>query len=302
MNAIDIHGLRKLFGAQAALGGVDLSLRRGETLGLLGPNGAGKTTLVRCMMGRVKPDAGTISITDKNDAQNVLGWVTQDLALYPRLTAAENLSVFGRYQGLAGRELDVAVHQCLEWAALKDRASDQVRNFSGGMKRRLNIAAGVIHSPRVLLLDEPTVGVDPQSRERIYQMIGELRTRGVSIIYTTHYMEEAERLCDRIAIIDHGRVIAEGTAAELVQTHLGSSREALIQSAKVSSSLEASLRLRAAVFDDGIIRVPVTQVAHELKTLLGDFEREGVAIEHITIRTPTLEDVFLHLTGRGLRE
>ena len=302
MNALAIRGLRKSFGSQAALAGVDLSLRRGETLGLLGPNGAGKTTLVRFIMGRVSPDAGTVAVADNDNRRNVLGWVTQDLALYPRLTAAENLAAFGRYQGLAGAQLQTAVERCLAWSGLKDRANHEVRTFSGGMRRRLNIAAGVVHAPRVLLLDEPTVGVDPQSRERIYQMIQELRTEGVSIIYTTHYMEEAERLCDRIAIIDHGRIIAEGTAAELVRTHLGSTREAVIHSAPLSPALEQSLRARSATFKDGIVRVPVTQVAAELKTLLGDFEREGVAIDHITIRTPTLEDVFLHLTGKGLRE
>jgi ABC-2 type transport system ATP-binding protein len=301
LNAIEIHDLRKSFGAQAALAGVDLSVSSGETLGLLGPNGAGKTTLVRCIMGRVRPDTGTINVGDAG-TRNVLGWVPQDLALYPRLTASENLGVFGRYQGLAGSELQSAIDRCLEWSALKDRAHEQVRTFSGGMKRRLNIAAGVIHSPRVLLLDEPTVGVDPQSRERIYQMIEELRTQGVSLIYTTHYMEEAERLCDRIAIIDHGRVIAQGTAAELVSKYLGSKREAVIHGAKPSASLEKVLLARAAIINDDVIRVPMAQVAAELKAILGEFEREGVVIENIAIRTPTVEDVFLHLTGRGLRE
>jgi ABC-2 type transport system ATP-binding protein len=302
LNAIEIHDLRKSFGAQAALGGVDLAVGRGETLGLLGPNGAGKTTLVRCIMGRVRPDAGTIKVGDGSDNRKLLGWVPQDLALYPRLTAAENLAVFGRYQGLAGSDLQSAIDKCLEWSALKDRASEQVRTFSGGMKRRLNIAAGVIHSPKVLLLDEPTVGVDPQSRERIYQMIEELRKQGVSLIYTTHYMEEAERLCDRIAIIDHGRVIAEGMAAELVSKYLGPKREAIIYSAKPSIALERALLARSAIINDDVIRVPMAQVATELKEILGEFEREGVVIENIAIRTPTVEDVFLHLTGRGLRE
>jgi ABC-2 type transport system ATP-binding protein len=294
--------LRKSFGTQAALAGVDLSVTTGETLGLLGPNGAGKTTLVRCIMGRVHPDSAAINVPGANGSRKVLGWVPQDLALYPRLTAAENLGVFGRYQGMTGSELQSAIDKCLEWSALKDRATEQVRTFSGGMKRRLNIAAGVIHSPRVLLLDEPTVGVDPQSRERIYQMIEDLRTQGVTVIYTTHYMEEAERLCDRIAVIDHGRVIAEGTAAELVSKYLGSKREAVIDGAIPSAALEQLLRARGATIENGAIRVPMAQVAAELKALLGEFEREGVAIEHISIRTPTLEDVFLHLTGRGLRE
>ncbi|HEY3056874.1 MAG TPA: ABC transporter ATP-binding protein [Thermoanaerobaculia bacterium] len=245
----------KTFDGRRALDGVSLDLHEGEILGLLGPNGAGKSTLVRTIMGRVRPDRGEVRIFDRvapageSSARERVGVVPQEIALYPLLSARENLIVFGRYQGLSGAALDEAVDRALEWSVLSDRTDDPVKTFSGGMKRRLNMAVGTLHRPRILLLDEPTVGVDPQSRERIYGMIESLRGEGVSLIYTTHYMEEAERLCDRVAIIDHGRLIATGTKNELV---------------------------RATVGD----------------------KREMIMVEKV----PTLESVFLHLTGRELRE
>src|SRR5579863_1864867 len=209
-----------------ALDGITLEVHRGECLGLLGPNGAGKSTLIRSIMGRAIPDAGTISVfgaqADSMSARTALGWVPQELALYPRLTCRENLQSFGRYHGLSGTALDRNVDECLGWSTLTDRAGELVRNLSGGMKRRLNMAAGLIHQPKLVLMDEPTAGVDPQSRNHIFEMIENLRSEGVSIIYTTHYMEEAERLCDRIAIIDHGKIIAHGTNGELVRNTFGS--------------------------------------------------------------------------------
>ncbi len=226
MPAVEIQGVEKRFGAVQALAGVDLELAAGEVLGLLGPNGAGKSTLVRALIGRVRPDVGGIRLfgrpADEPGARDALGYVPQEIALYPVLTAAQNLRVFGRYLGLAGERLAAAVAAGLAFSNLEDRAGDAVESFSGGMKRRLNLAVGILHEPRAVLLDEPTVGVDPQSRERIYAMIVELAARGVAILYTTHYMEEAERLCDRVAVIDHGRVIATGTQAELVRATVGS--------------------------------------------------------------------------------
>src|SRR5450631_3563128 len=215
-----IEGLIKRFGDLTAVNGVTLELKDGECLGLLGPNGAGKSTLIRSMVGRVIPDAGTVSIfgdrADSLGARMALGWVPQELALYARLTCRENLESFGQYHGLRGAALKAAVAWCLDWAALTDRAQEPAHHLYRGMKRRLNMAAGLIHRPKVILMDEPTVGVDPQSRNRIFEMIEKLHAEGISMIYTTHYMEEAERLCDRIAIIDHGRIIALGTNEELV--------------------------------------------------------------------------------------
>jgi ABC-2 type transport system ATP-binding protein len=255
VNPIEIDAVAKSFDGRPALDGVTLSLRDGEVLGLLGPNGAGKSTLVRTIMGRVRPDSGTVRIFGRlapagdNESRADVGMVPQEIALYPNLSPYENLSIFGRYLGLRGAALEEAIAHAIDWSALGDRAAEPVRTFSGGMKRRLNMAAGVLHRPKVLLLDEPTVGVDPQSRERIYDMIEGLAAAGTSLVYTTHYMEEAERLCQRIAIIDHGKVIAEGTKDELVRATVGE-------------------------------------------------KREVVMVEKV----PTLESVFLHLTGRELRE
>ena len=230
--AIEIRHLVKDYGPKRALDGVSLELGEREILGLLGPNGAGKTTLVRSLVGRVVPTSGSVSIrgaaVGTPAARAALGYVPQELALYPLLTAEENLEVFGGYQGLEAGALKQAIAWCLEWSALADRAREPVKQLSGGMKRRLNMAAGLIHRPAIVLFDEPTVGVDPQSRERIYAMIEELHRAGVSAIYTTHYMEEAERLCDRIAIVDHGRVIALGTNAELVRGVFGQQCEVAI--------------------------------------------------------------------------
>ncbi|HEX9492244.1 MAG TPA: ABC transporter ATP-binding protein [Thermoanaerobaculia bacterium] len=254
-NALAVTNLAKSFNGRKALDGVSLNLREGEVLGLLGPNGAGKSTLVRTIMGRVTPNSGEVTIFGRpapagdNAARERVGIVPQEIALYPLLKVRENLLVFGRYYGLNGNSLDQAISDALGWSGLADRASDVTKTLSGGMKRRLNMAAGVLHKPMLMLLDEPTVGVDPQSRERIYEMIETLHAGGVSMIYTTHYMEEAERLCDRVAIIDHGRIIASGTKDELVRSTIGD-------------------------------------------------KREVVMVEKV----PSLESVFLHLTGRELRE
>ena len=226
-----VEALVKRFGPVTALDGVTLQLAPGECLGLLGPNGAGKSTLIRSIVGRVLPDGGTIGVfgsrADSPEARMALGWVPQELALYPRLSCRENLESFGRYYGLSRGALHDAVAWCLGWAALTDRSTELVKNLSGGMKRRLNMAAGLIHRPRLILMDEPTVGVDPQSRNRIFEMIEKLHAEGMSIIYTTHYMEEAERLCDRIAIVDHGRIVAMGSNEDLVQRTFGSRSEVL---------------------------------------------------------------------------
>ncbi|HEY7059123.1 MAG TPA: ABC transporter ATP-binding protein, partial [Vicinamibacterales bacterium] len=219
---------RKRFGDVVALDGATLALREGELLALLGPNGAGKTTLIRAIAGRVRLDAGEIRLFDSSvDGRRTppeLGIVPQELAIYPLLSARENLEAFGRLQGLSRRELGERVAWALKVAALDDRASEPVKSFSGGMKRRLNIACGVLHRPRVVLLDEPTVGVDPQSRERIYDMLTELTAAGVSLLLTTHHLEEAEARCSRTVIIDRGRVIASGTLPELVDRTVGRHR------------------------------------------------------------------------------
>jgi ABC-2 type transport system ATP-binding protein len=230
-----------------------------------------------------------------------LGWVPQDLALYPKLTCRENLEAFGQYQGLRRADLKTAVAWCLDWAALTDRAHEPVKNLSGGMKRRLNMAAGLIHRPKVMLMDEPTVGVDPQARNRIFEMIEKLRGEGISMIYTTHYMEEAERLCDRIAIIDHGRIIALGTKDELVQNAFASRSEVLARFAKADDGVAAWVKEHGGLQENGMARFTIEH-ATEIAGLLESAAKAGHELADISLRKPNLESVFLHLTGRELRD
>jgi ABC-2 type transport system ATP-binding protein len=300
-----IEGLVKRFGQVTAVDGITLELRAGECLGLLGPNGAGKSTLIRSIVGRVIPDAGTIQVfgapADSTAARNALGWIPQELALYPRLTCRENLQSFGRYHGMSGTPLEQAVDRCLGWATLTDRAEELVRNLSGGMKRRLNMAAGLIHQPRLVLMDEPTVGVDPQSRNHIFEMIEKLRDEGMSIIYTTHYMEEAERLCDRVAVVDHGKIIALGTNAELVRDAFGSRSQVLARFAGADERVTAWVVQHGGQAVDGATQFTIEHPT-EIAGLLEDSAKAGLELLDISLRKPNLESVFLHLTGRELRD
>jgi ABC-2 type transport system ATP-binding protein len=302
---LEITALVKRFGPVTALDGVSLELRSSECLGLLGPNGAGKSTLIRSIVGRVIPSSGEVAVfgtpAGSAAARKVLGWVPQELALYPRLTCKENLAAFGRYHGLAGSKLSESVGWCLEWAALADRAGDLAKNLSGGMKRRLNMAAGIIHRPKLVLMDEPTVGVDPQSRNRIFEMIEALRAEGSSIIYTTHYMEEAQRLCDRVAIIDHGRIIASGTSDELVQNSFASRSQVLANFGGASSELSAWVERRGGQLAESTAEFTIER-STQIAELLDDAAKAGLTLEDVSVRRPNLESVFLHLTGRELRD
>jgi ABC-2 type transport system ATP-binding protein len=214
---LEVRDLTKSFGERVAINRVDFVAETGRTLGLLGPNGAGKSTIVNIVAGVLRPDAGEARVdgqlidSDTSPAKHLIGFVPQDLALYDELSARGNLRLFGSLYGIEGRALENRIGAVLDVVRLADRAREAVESFSGGMKRRLNIAAALLHEPRVLLLDEPTVGIDPQSRNAIFDTLAELKARGLTLIYTTHYMEEAERLCDRIVIIDHGRVLADDT-------------------------------------------------------------------------------------------
>jgi ABC-2 type transport system ATP-binding protein len=302
---IEVESLVKRFGALTALDGVSLRVREGECLGLLGPNGAGKSTLIRGIVGRVRPDSGQISIfgaeASSRAARQALGWIPQDLAIYPRLTCRENLVAFGKYQGLGGGQLAEQVAWCLKWAALEDRAGDAAGKLSGGMKRRLNMAAGIIHRPRVVLMDEPTVGVDPQSRNRIFEMIEALRDGGMAVLYTTHYMEEAERLCDRIAIIDHGRIIAEGTNEELVRGSFGTRSEVAARFTGDQEGIAEWVQARGGRLSEGTAQFTIERPA-EIAAILDEAASRGIGVEDVSLRRPNLESVFLHLTGRELRD
>ena len=302
---LEVDSLVKRFGQVTAVDGISLELRGGECLGLLGPNGAGKSTLIRSIVGRVIPDAGRVSVfgfpANTSEARAALGWVPQELALYPRLTCRENLAAFGRYHGLSGGKLAESVDWCLKWAALDDRAGELAKNLSGGMKRRLNMAAGIIHRPRVVLLDEPTVGVDPQSRNRIFEMIEALRNEGAAIVYTTHYMEEAERLCDRVAIIDHGRIIAQDTPEGLVHSSFASRSQVLARLDGPPSEIGAWVERHAGRLADGVAEFTIER-STLIAGLLDDAARSGLEVVDVTVRRPNLESVFLHLTGRELRD
>jgi ABC-2 type transport system ATP-binding protein len=303
-DVLAVTGARKKFGDVVALDGAALSLRQGELLALLGPNGAGKTTLIRAISGRVQLDAGEILLFGKplkgTKTPPELGIVPQELAIYPSLTARENLEAFGRLQGLSSGNVASQVKWALATTALEDRADEPVKGFSGGMKRRLNIACGVLHRPRVVLLDEPTVGVDPQSRERIYDMLTELTKAGVSLLLTTHHLEEAEARCTRTVIIDHGKVIAAGTMSELVDRTVGRHRIVTLRVDAPMTALPPGVDVSAE--DPRVLRAKVTNVARELPALLTAISTQGREVEDVEVRGPSLQSVFIHLTGRELRE
>ena len=303
-DVLAVTGARKKFGDVVALDGAALSLREGELLALLGPNGAGKTTLIRAISGRVQLDAGEILLFGQPLAgaktPPELGIVPQELAIYPSLTARENLEAFGRLQGLSAGDVAAQVKWALATTALEDRADEPVKGFSGGMKRRLNIACGVIHRPRVVLLDEPTVGVDPQSRERIYDMLTELTRAGVSLLLTTHHLEEAEARCTRTVIIDHGKVIAAGTMSELVDQTVGRHRIVTLRVDAPIAAVPTGVDVSAE--DSRVLRAKVTNVARELPALLTALNAQGREVEDVEVRGPSLQSVFIHLTGRELRE
>jgi ABC-2 type transport system ATP-binding protein len=300
----------KRFGQILALDDVSLTVRTGECVGLLGPNGAGKSTLIRSIVGRVRPNSGRVAVfgaaAGSTAARMALGWVPQELAIYPRISCRENLGAFGRYYGLSGAGLNDAIAWCLKWAALEDRQADVAGNLSGGMKRRLNMAAGMLHRPKIVLFDEPTVGVDPQSRNRIFGMIEELKDAGAAIIYTTHYMEEAERLCDRIAIVDHGQVIASGTKEELVRASFGTRSHVVARFAGDAEADKTDAIKAWAARHDGRVKDETTEFtieqAGEIAPLLDDAAKAGLELKDVSLRKPNLESVFLHLTGRELRD
>ena len=311
---LSVADARKRFAANTALDGAAMSLRKGEWLALLGPNGAGKTTLIRAIAGRVILDGGTIDLLGQTisngqasgavaaEARKNLGIVPQDLALYPLLTAAENMMAFGSLHGVPKSELKERVKWALEWTGLNERAGSLSKTFSGGMKRRLNIACGILHRPKVVLLDEPTVGVDPQSRERIWSMLAQLRDEGASLLLTTHQLDEAQQICDRITIIDHGRTIADGTMDQLVAKTLGKGRRVTLtfeSPLAVGATLPAGATLDA---DRRSASCSIGEVARELPVLLQQFAAIGAKIEDVEIERPSLHAVFIALTGRELRE
>lgn len=310
-NVLDCADLRKSFGELTAVDGVGFHIARGETYGLLGPNGAGKTTTISMLCGLLRRDDGDVFVDGKPltvnsvEAKRAIGFVPQDIAIYPDLTARENLLFFGRLYGLASSELSQRADEVLDVIGLRDRGNDRSEEFSGGMKRRLNIGIGLLHRPQLLVLDEPTVGVDPQSRNAILESVEALSVEGMAVLYTTHYMEEAERLCDRIGIIDHGRLVAEGTRRELIELVGGQDRirlRALGDLEAAAAALRSLPDVREAAVSAHGIDVIAEHAADALPRVLGKVASTGASVSNVSVEEPNLESVFLHLTGRALRD
>ena len=309
---LEVRSLKKTYGALIAVNDVSFAAAAGETVGLLGPNGAGKTTTVSMIAGLVKPDAGSITIEgrplagDTDPLKQHIGLVPQDLALFDELPALTNLELFAALYGRSGAAAHRAISESLELVGLADRARDPVRTFSGGMKRRLNLAAALLHDPQILLLDEPTVGVDPQSRNAIFDNLETLKRRGKTLLYTTHYMEEAERLCDRIVIIDHGKVIANDTlqglyrllpVANLLAIELENGPDGLHV-----EDLKTLPDVRSAELAGGVLRVGVHDLSAGTPRVLEWLVARRHPYRHVVSERADLETVFLTLTGRSLRD
>jgi ABC-2 type transport system ATP-binding protein len=311
MNAISVNHLRKTFGDFTAVSDVSFDAAQGEVLSLLGPNGAGKSTTISMISGLLEPTSGEAAImghsvkADPLSARAALGVVPQDIALYPDLSARENLDFWGKMYGLRGAALKARVQEVLDIIGLTDRQKDKVGTFSGGMKRRVNIGVALLHKPAVVIMDEPTVGIDPQSRRHILDNVKLLNSQGMTVLYTTHYMEEAEELSHRIAIVDKGQVVANGTYRELIQLVGEETRIDL------SVNLDADSIVPAWRQVDGVSQVDrtngkITALVNDsnrvLPALFDASSRLGARITSVEIKEPNLEAVFLHLTGKALRD
>ncbi|NIV39207.1 MAG: ATP-binding cassette domain-containing protein [Anaerolineae bacterium] len=313
---LEAKNLVKTYGDFVAVNEVSLAIQEGEILGLLGPNGAGKTTFISMITGLLEPTSGTVTVdgldleADTNEVKAKLGLVPQELALYPTLSARDNLSFFGSIYGLGGKDLRQRVDAMLELVELTERAGEAIETYSGGMKRRVNIAAGLLHQPELLFLDEPTVGVDPQSRNAIFEGVEALNRGGMTVIYTTHYMEEAQRLCHRVAIIDEGRIIALDTPAALIRGLGGGilvlgledpeSGPGRVQ--EVQERVGELPAVKSARRDDGHLKIETHRFQEALMDILDITNQLDVRITSMEKWEPNLESVFLHLTGKRLRE
>jgi len=307
-----IENLTKQYGDFTAVDGVNLEAGEGKVFGLLGPNGAGKSTTISCISGLLAPTSGRILVAgfdivkEGKQAKASLGIVPQELALYEDLPAIENLNYWGKAYGLRGDALDSRVREVLDHIGLADRAKDLPKTFSGGMKRRLNFGCGIVHKPNVLLLDEPTVGVDPQSRQRLFEMVEAERDAGACVLYTTHYMEEAERLCDSLAIIDHGKLIAEGTVDGL-KAQLGA-RDVLQLTGEFPDGTAAAIvgrgisDLEVISDEDGVFTMTLSAASQHLPAIFAAIAELHGSVKETSLRSPNLETLFLLLTGKELRE
>jgi ABC-2 type transport system ATP-binding protein len=308
---IEVEQLRKSYGALNAVDGVSFTAHAGEIFGLLGPNGAGKTTTIGCISGLVTPTAGHVRVMghdvvrDGSAARPALGVVPQEIALYEDLSAIENLKYWGGAQGLRNPRLRERIQEVLELTGLQDRAKEPVERFSGGMKRRLNFACGIVHAPKVLLLDEPTVGVDPQSRVHLLELVRAQAQTGACVIYTTHYMEEAESLCHRLAIVDRGKVIAAGTLAELrsmLAEHDLLRLTGVFEAPPARAAVERIEDVEVLQADEGLLLLSVADAPRKLPSILAAMVAAGADVRGTVLTQPSLESLFIKLTGKELRE
>lgn len=306
---IEIKNLRKSYNGHEALKGISFAIQKGEFYGLLGPNGAGKTTTISIMSSILKPDSGEVIIDGMNldthpgQAKQLIGVVPQEIALYGDLTASENLHFWGGLYGVSSSELKKRSEEVLHLFGLYDRRNDTVKTYSGGMKRRINIAAALLHQPKILFMDEPTVGIDPQSRNLIFEVIEKLHKEGMTIVYTTHYMEEAERFCDRIGIIDNGQIIAEGTLKELKSN--SALKEVVVVTydhADESQLKEISAKWPDSNLSENKISFYAADVQSALSGIISGSGQMGADISNIEIQRTNLETIFLSLTGKQLRD
>ncbi|MBL4660311.1 MAG: ABC transporter ATP-binding protein [Alcanivoracaceae bacterium] len=307
---IEVSQLSKSYGNIIALDNVSFTAKSGEIFGLLGPNGAGKSTAINCISGLISASEGSVGINgynianDATKAKQSLGLVPQDLALYEELSAHENLLFWGSAYGLSGSALEQRIQQVLVDVGLESRQKEAVKQFSGGMKRRLNFACAILHKPAALLLDEPTVGVDPQSREHLLQAIIKLKQQGTAVIYTTHYMEEAERICDNLAIIDQGKIIAAGTVNDL-RVQVGErdliTIKGLFKQLNDKTLLE-KLTAEVLEFSEGEIRILIADASKRLTEVLNVVEKSYGKVSQVSIQQANLESLFIKLTGRALRD
>lgn len=310
---LEVHDLVKKYGDNVAVKGISFDIKEGEIFSLLGPNGAGKTTTISVLSTLYAPTGGDAIIAGHSvvkepmAVRRAIGVVPQDLAIYDDLTARENLAFWGQMYGLGGKALNSRIDEVLAQIGLADKAKDRVKTYSGGMKRRVNIGVGLLHRPRLLFMDEPTVGIDPQSRRAILDSVKDLNRQGMTVLYTTHYMEEAHELSNRVGIIDHGELIALGTQAEL--THQVGENDALILhlgEGENGEALAAAMRSVSGVLKADVSDGGVTVIAPEAEEILAPAVTRandlGVKIRSVDIQEPNLEAVFLHLTGRALRD
>jgi ABC-2 type transport system ATP-binding protein len=308
---LSVTDLSKHFGEIRAVDGVSFSVSAGSIFGLLGPNGAGKTTTISMIAGLLPPAKGRIEVdgldlaTRASQAKRRLGVVPQEIALYEDLTARENLDFWGGLYGMQGRELAERRDRMLALVGLADRAKEPVRRFSGGMKRRLNLAMGLIHAPKLILLDEPTVGIDPQARVNVLDVVREIVAAGTTILYTTHYLEEAESLCDELAIMDHGRIHAQGTIEQL-KAELGDGSLITVQGGFTGGELQTTTEqlgdLRILELAEGRALLNLPRGRTSIGRVLEVLYNSGLQLSDVTVKEPNLEDLFLKLTGRELRD